>query len=217
MGESTTEAKIFSIPSLTSESTLDQRQDWPSGTHDDEGLVELADSGLLVLHSYRRAGLRGSVDRQYLRAEAVRRLVAAADSLPPGFGLAIFDAWRPLALQRELFSTADLPPGAVAPPSEDPRTPPPHLTGGTVDLTLTWQGTPLALGTEFDDFGPRAATRAFEETPGRVRGLRRMLYWSLAEQQFIVLDEEWWHFEFGTRLWSVISGNPVRYTAIDVD
>jgi D-alanyl-D-alanine dipeptidase len=44
-----------------------------------------------------------------------------------------------------------------------------------------------------------------------------MLYWTLHEQQFIVLDQEWWHFEFGTRLWSAISGNPVRYTAIGVD
>jgi D-alanyl-D-alanine dipeptidase len=201
---------------LTPETVLDQRTDWSTGTHDHESLLDLAGSGLLVLHSYRRAGLRGAVDRQYLRGGALARLVRAAESLPRGFGLAVFDAWRPLALQRELFATADdLPPGAVAPPSADPLTPPPHLTGGTVDLTLTWQGTPLALGTEFDDFSPRAAADAFEEYQGYVRGLRRMPYWTLREQQFVVLAEEWWHYEYGTRLWSVISGNPVRYTGTE--
>jgi D-alanyl-D-alanine dipeptidase len=200
---------------LTPETVLDEHRDWPVGTHDQEPLVDLAESGLLLLHSYRRAGLRGAIDRQYLRETTLDRLLAAAESLPRGFGLAVFDAWRPLALQRELFAAcADLPPGAVAPPSDDPRTPPPHLTGGTVDLTLTWQGTPLALGTEFDDFGPRAAADAFEEYQGYVRGLRRMLYCSLRDQQFVVLAEEWWHYEFGTRLWSLISGNPVHYTGI---
>ena len=88
---------------------LDQHRDWPSGTHDHERLVDLAGSGLLVLHSYRRAGLRGAIDRQYLRETTLDRLLAAAESLPRGFGLAVFDAWRPLALQHELLAAgADL-------------------------------------------------------------------------------------------------------------
>jgi D-alanyl-D-alanine dipeptidase len=29
----------------------------------------------------------------------------------------------------------------------------------------------------------------------------------------IVLAEEWWHFEYGTRLWSTITGYPTRYQA----
>ena len=127
-----------------------------------------------------------------------------------------FDGWRPLALQRELFDATYGPgstagPGAVAPPSADPRTPPPHLTGGTVDLTLCWQGRPLALGTGFDEFSALAATAAFEAEPGPVRTLRRLLYWTLRRHGFVVLAEEWWHFEFGTRLWSTITGHPVRY------
>jgi hypothetical protein len=76
----------------------------------------------------------------------------AAESLPRGFGLAVFDAWRPLAL-----FTAE-------------GDPPPHLTGGAVDLTLSWQGTPLALGTGFDDFSSRAAADVFEKYQGYVGG-----------------------------------------------
>jgi D-alanyl-D-alanine dipeptidase len=177
-------------------------------------LAEVSGPGIAVLHSYTRADLRHAVDRQWLRAGTLTRLRQAASVVPRGFGFAVFDAWRPLALQRELFDAT----GAgsaevdfVAPPSEDPATPPPHLTGGTVDLTLSWHGTPLALGTSFDEFADAAATSAFEGTPGPVRSLRRLLYHTLRRQGFVVLAEEWWHFEFGTRLWSALTGRPARY------
>lgn len=84
---------------------------------------------------------------------------------------------------------------ALHPPSEDPAAPPEHPTGGAVDLTLSW----------------RAAARAFEATPGPVRTLRRLLYHVLRGQGFVVLAEEWWHFEFGTRPWSALTGRPCRY------
>jgi zinc D-Ala-D-Ala dipeptidase len=177
-----------------------------------EPLAEVASPGIAVLHSYARAGRRHAVDRQWLRAGTLTRLRQAAAGLPRGFGFAVFDAWRPLELQRELFDVTG--PGEtdfVAPPSEDPATPPPHLTGGTVDLTLSWRGTPLALGTTFDEFTDSAATTAFEDTPGAVRALRRLLYHTLRQQGFVVLAEEWWHFEFGTRLWSALTGRPARY------
>lgn len=179
-----------------------------------EPLSEISGSGMAVLHSYAQAGWRNAVDRQWLRAGALVRLRQAVSVLPQGFGVAVFDAWRPLTLQRELFDAvgagsdeADF----VAPPSEDPATPPPHLTGGTIDLTLSWQGIPLKLGTAFDEFTDSAATAAFEGIPGPVRPLRRLLFHTLRRQGFVALAEEWWHFEFGTRLWSVLTGQPARY------
>lgn len=204
------------LPALLTEHETNRRSDWPLGTADDEPVCDLAGTDLLLLHSYRRAGLRTAIDRQLLRSDALRRLLAARRELPAGFGLAVFDSWRPLALQRELFDAAygsggNTVPGAVAPPSTDPRTPPPHLTGGTVDLTLSWQGRPLALGTGFDEFTALAATAAFEADPGPVRTLRRLLYWTLRGHGFVVLAEEWWHVEYGTRLWSTITGHEVRY------
>jgi D-alanyl-D-alanine dipeptidase len=181
---------------------------------DEEPLADLDGSGLAVLHSYANAGWQHAVARQLLRPGLVQRLDRARRSLPAGYGLAIFDAWRPLALQQELYAAADgMPPGAVAAPSADPAAPPPHLTGGAVDLTLTWNGVPLSLGTAFDGFGEHALTAAFESSPGPVRALRRLLYWTLRAQGLIVLAEEWWHFEYGTRLWSTITRYPVRYQA----
>ena len=99
----------------------------------------------------------------------------------------------------------------MAEPIADPRTPPPHLTGGTVDLTLTLDGTPLALGTGFDDFTPEAYTESLEQTPGASRELRRLLYRAMRDAGFVVLHCEWWHFEYGTRRWAAITGNHPLY------
>lgn len=181
-----------------------------------EPLVEITGPRIAVLHSYAAAGWRNAVGQQWLRTGVVARLQQAATALPAGFGIAVFDGWRPLSLQRELFHaiSPDLAPDGidlVAAPSEDPAEPPPHLTGGAVDLTLTWQGAPLALGTTFDEFTDVTATTAFEEISGSERKLRRLLYHTLRSQGFTVLAEEWWHFEFGTRLWSGLTRDFPRY------
>ncbi len=176
-----------------------------------EPLTEISGSGITVLHSYVQAGWRNTVDRQWLRAGTLARLRQASTTLPHDFGIAVFDAWRPLALQQELFDATNAASDFVAPPSEDPATPPPHLTGGTVDLTLSWRRIPLALGTTFDEFTDTATTTAFEDTPGPVRTLRRLLYHTLRRQGFVALAEEWWHFECGTRLWSGLTSRPAMY------
>ena len=152
----------------------------------------------------------------------MERLAHVADHLPAQLGLAEFDAWRPLPLQAELFHAAydepGLPPGYVADPDPDPATPPPHLTGGTVDLTLTLtltlDGVPLALGTGFDDFTALSPMH-LEHLPGASRDLRRLLYRSMRSAGFVVLHCEWWHLEFGTRRWAAITGNQSRYGPAD--
>jgi len=177
--------------------------------------VPVAHRRIRILSNYWHAGWEHAVPSTWLRAEAMDRLGRAADHLPERLGLAVFDAWRPLPLQAELYHAAydepGLPEGYVADPNPDPTTPPPHLTGGTVDLTLTLDGTPLALGTGFDDFTERAETDALEREPGAARELRRLLYRSMRANDFVVLHCEWWHFEFGTRRWAAITGKPARY------
>ena len=111
----------------------------------------------------------------------------------------------------------DLPPGFVAEAIDDPRTPPAHLTGGTVDLTLSHDGIPLALGTTFDDFTATAHADHFEDpAPAAekllvVRDLRRLLVAAMAAEGFVVLHNEWWHFEHGTRYWAAVTGGRPRF------
>lgn len=115
-----------------------------------------------------------------LRQGVVERLLQAQVSLQqqqPHWRLAIFDAWRPLAVQRFMVEHATAEECAArgispllpsrerdavvaevgrfwAPPSEDPATPPPHSTGAAVDLTLADQHAGLLdLGSPIDAIG----------------------------------------------------------------
>ncbi len=187
----------------------------PPPAPDDEPLVPVDLRAVRTLECYFHAGWDNARPSTLARSGVVDRLGAVTEALPEGFGLAVFDAWRPLELQAELHAAAygddRLPPGFIAEPVAEPSRPPAHLTGGAVDLTLTWRGAPLALGTGFDDFTPAAHALAQESRPGPVRDLRRLLTAAMRSQGFIVLDLEWWHFEWGTRRWAAIRGESARY------
>src|SRR4051794_18829865 len=81
-------------------------------------LVSAGGPGIRILGAYRAEGWPHTVEGAYLRRSIVDRIGQVAASLPDPFGLAIFDAWRPLALQAALYDTAyadpGLPPGFVA-------------------------------------------------------------------------------------------------------
>ena len=113
-----------------------------------------------------------------MRRSFASRLRLAESRLPSGFKVAIFGGWRAPELQEHLYKLAyadsALPAGFVSDPSADVC---PHETGFVVDLTLSFNGQPLALGTSFDSFTSQAATTAFEKpncSPD-IRDLRRLL------------------------------------------
>jgi len=179
-----------------------------------EELVDISTS-FNCAQAYFDAGWQHSMKQTFLRSGVAQRLHHVNSSLPEGLSIFIFDGWRPLALQSELFEAAydaaNLPPGFLAEPSKEISLPSPHVSGGSVDLTLSYRDTPLALGTSFDNFDEDAAIMAFEETDSIVRRLRRLLYSSMRRQEFIVYSGEWWHFEYGTPRWAAISGLPGCY------
>jgi len=201
----------------------------------DEPLVPVRDIGGRVhdMPMYHAAGLPGALDRGWVRAGVAERLARVAAGLPDGVSLVVWDGYRPLETQRHLFNTyvdelavvhQDWPGDAledaaarfVTPPSRSNVAPPPHLTGGAVDLTLgDGDGVPLDLGTDFDAFVPEAAVHAVEGREGPVRDRRRLLYWSMAAEGFTAYVEEWWHFDHGDQFWSLATGLPARYAAAE--
>ncbi len=113
-----------------------------------------------------------------LRQGVVTRLLRAQQHVQrrhPHLRLAIFDAWRPLAVQafmvrhtiahtcaergltdRTAVAAVEAEVGRFwAPPNPDPAAPPPHSTGAAVDLTLARveTGEPLAMGGAIDTIG----------------------------------------------------------------
>jgi len=169
-----------------------------------------------------------------LRQGVIGRLLEAQRRLQeeqPGWRLAIFDAWRPVAVQAFMVAHAlaeacrerGLDPqgrspehDAVAadvarfwaPPSEDPTTPPPHSTGAAVDLTLAdREGQPLAMGGAIDAIGPISAPDHYALAPAGSEAAawhrRRCLLASvMAAGGFAQHPHEWWHFSHGDQLWA---------------
>jgi D-alanyl-D-alanine dipeptidase len=182
---------------------------------------------------YHQSGLPGALPRNWIREGVAARLHAVAEALPDGMTLVVWDGYRPIATQAALFHGyldeltmvhPDWPADAledaaaryVTPPSRSALAPPPHLTGGAVDLTLgDGDGRPLDLGTDFDAFVPEAGARALEDTPGTARDLRRTLYWAMAGQGFTPYVEEWWHFDHGDQFWGLATGRAARYAAAE--
>lgn len=191
--------------------------------------VDAIDARIFDRAQYRAWGLPGSLARSWVREGVAVRLARVARDLPQGFSLVVWDAYRPLEVQAALFDAylgelivvhPEMPADAlehaaaryVTPPSHSVVAPPPHLTGGAIDLTLgTADGQVRDLGTDFDAFIPEAETHAFEQVDAPARELRRMLYWSMRAEGFTNYAEEWWHFDFGDQFWGLITGHPAIY------
>ena len=175
-----------------------------------EPLVKIAHPRITTLENYRLAGWAHASSGTWLRQSVFARLTRAVESLPHRWGMCVFDAWRPLELQAALYKAAykdrTLQLGFVSTPDQSPHSPPPHLTGGAIDCSLTLDGIPFSLGSEFDDFYGPAHAAAFESEAGVNQKLRRWLYWTMHHAGFVILDTEWWHFEYGTRRWAGITG-----------
>ncbi len=200
-----------------------------------EPLVRVADIGGRVRDDpqYLAAGLPGALPQGWVREDVAARLAAAAAGLPDGMTLVVWDGYRPIATQAALYETyldeltmvhPDWPADAledaaaryVTPPSRSVEAPPPHLTGGAVDLTLgDAAGKPLDMGTSFDAFVAEAGARALEDVPGTARDLRRILFWAMSAQGFTAYAEEWWHYDHGDQFWALATGQPAHYGAAD--
>jgi D-alanyl-D-alanine dipeptidase len=199
---------------------VDDHRGWTGEGASMDPLVPPVHRSIQLLQAYWHAGWTNAVPITALRCSARDRLFTVAEGLPDGFGLAIFDAWRPLELQAEIFDVVNeddkLPPGYFAHPRTDPFDPPPHSTGGSVDLTLSYEGAALMLGSAFDEFTPRSHLHAYEECPGIIRSLRRMLFWRMRDQGFVGIRTEWWHFEFGTVRWAARTGEEPIFGRMDL-
>lgn len=127
----------------------------------------------------------------YLRIEVAQALKNALSDLnQKGYGLKIFDAYRPFSVT-ELFWNLVKDERYVANPSKGSG----HNRGIAVDLTLTnlLDGQEMDMGTGFDNFTDTAHS-TFRNLPQHVLNNRDLLRTTMEKHGFKVLDTEWWHF-----------------------
>lgn len=128
-----------------------------------------------------------------VRLSVAQRLVFAQKYLKErGYGLKIWDAYRPKLAQEKLWEAArnnDY----VADP-KDGGIGSMHTRGAAVDATLVdRKGQEVAMPTEFDNFTP-AAMLEYQGPNPMVRSNLKLLQKAMARAGFYGLRTEWWHF-----------------------
>ena len=198
-------------------------------------ISECMQDAFLFQPCYFEQGIDGATDKIYVRKTVAQMLLQASQNLPEGYQLKILDAWRPPAVQKALFDNyynilCNAPENAskskeellemamqfVSYPSEDPKSPFVHATGGAVDLTIVDEnGKELDMGTVFDDFSEVAHTDYFESSTSIcIRNNRRMLYNAMIAAGFTNFTSEWWHYDFGDRFWAAMTRQDSIYEGI---
>ena len=126
-------------------------------------------------------------------AQAVARASKAAQA--DGFGLTIYDAYRPWRITKKLWDATPVGPKKeyVANPKRGSK----HNRGCAVDLTLhnLQTGQLVEMPTEFDDFSEKAH-RDFMGASATAIANRARLAGYLEAEGFVGLSNEWWHFDF---------------------
>ncbi|MDZ7262979.1 MAG: D-alanyl-D-alanine dipeptidase [candidate division KSB1 bacterium] len=138
-----------------------------------------------------------------LRASVAAQLVKVQQLLrKKGYGLKVWDAYRPLSVQKKMWQK--LPdPRYVADPARGSM----HNRGVAVDVTLVdLVGNELEMPTAFDDFSPRAGSD-YPHVTERAKRNRQVLQEAMTACGFRTITSEWWHFYYPN------SGN---YSVLDV-
>lgn len=123
-------------------------------------------------------------------AEALSRVQTRAEAA--GYGLLIFDAYRPWRITRAMWEQT--PPDKrefVADPAVGSR----HNRGCSVDLSLHKGGVEVAMPSPYDDFTP-AAYRSHTAAPPEALALRDLLETWMTAEGFVGLPNEWWHYDW---------------------
>ncbi|ACF13903.1 peptidase M15D vanX D-ala-D-ala dipeptidase [Chloroherpeton thalassium ATCC 35110] len=133
-----------------------------------------------------------SAARCLLRPKVAKRLSRVAKRLRhKGYGVKVWDAFRPKSAQEKLWNAT--PPKLrryVANPKKGSK----HTRGVAVDVTLTdTLGRELQMPTPFDTFNIRARSN-YENLPKKAIRNRTILHDAMKAEGFLSVSGEWWHF-----------------------
>lgn len=137
-----------------------------------------------------------------LRYGTVKKLIKVEQLLrAKGFGLLIWDGYRPVSAQYRLWEVC---PNStyVANPNTGYSS---HSRGNTIDLTLvTKDGGAVEMPSDFDDFSARA-DRYYSDVSAAAASNARLLEQIMIEAGFVAYSGEWWHYSDAVS-YSVIKG-----------
>lgn len=159
-----------------------------------------------------------------MRRSAAKMLAAAAEALPRGYTLAVTEGWRPPHIQRRMYLAAwnrwkeqhpDWGDAALrrlvnrftAPPH--PKVPPPHTTGGAVDLWLgDEEGNTMDHIRPYETGDRRAYPFITTRLGEKALEHRRILAEALLPTGITNYPSEFWHWSYGDQGWAYRGGHP---------
>lgn len=165
-------------------------------------LVDLKYSGT---DNFLNLDVYGDMQAAFLVPDVARKLVTAQKllkDLHPGFSLIVFDAARPLSLQKVFWDSIKVPPAEkgrfVAYPGNGGSL---HNYGAAVDAGIVDStGKELDMGCDFDFFGElsypsleQKFLASGELTASQVNN-RKLLRQVMSKAGFWSIQTEWWHF-----------------------
>lgn len=128
--------------------------------------------------------------KAYLQEDVAHKLNGVQQYLDTqDLRLKIWDAYRPLSVQRALWA---LVPDEryVAHPDKGSN----HNRGAAVDVTIVdFNGVEIAMPTGFDDFTHRAHY-SYQDLPAEILKNRAFLCAVMQDHGFELFETEWWHF-----------------------
>ena len=137
-----------------------------------------------------------SQPRAFLVTPAAQALLDAHRAAQTvGFGLTIYDAYRPWRVTKKLWDAT--PPGPKRNYVANPKRGSKHNRGCAVDLTLHHlsDGAEVAMPSGYDEFTMRAH-RSFVDAPPEAIKHRSLLERVMQGAGFRGASNEWWHFDF---------------------
>ena len=157
-----------------------------------------------------------------LRQSVAKMICQAAHALPAGLRLQIVEGYRPIAVQRAMYrhalerarqkmpdandKTIALEAGRYSAPP-DAATPPPHLTGGAVDLEIIdANGERLDFTSPFDILDNAQAAFDAPGISDEARRNRDLLKSVLEPTGLTSYVDEWWHWSYGDNGWALRVG-----------
>lgn len=133
----------------------------------------------------------------YTDKNTAQLLIKARDIFKAdGYRLKIWDAYRPLSVQKKLWALLPNDDYVAEPPIIDENTEykPKHFNGLCVDVTLTdMDGNDLPMPTEYDDFTEYSGLKC-DKIPAEKRKNAEYLRKVMESVGFQGYDSEWWHF-----------------------
>ncbi len=142
-------------------------------------------------NNFMKQKLYPPIKTTYLRSTAAEKLAAVQMELDKsGYGLKIFDAYRPYSITERLWEPVQDDRYAA-----DPKKGSGHNRGIAVDLTIInlKDKSELDMGTGFDNFSD-TAHHAFKNLPEQILRNRTLLKTVMEKHGFVALDTEWWHY-----------------------